>query len=159
MAIKKATTLKEGDPAPNIKLTTDSGDTLELASLKGKNVVLYFYPKANTSGCTKEACQFRDNKPKFSRRKTVIIGVSPDTPARQANFKEKYDLPFTLLADVDKEAAQAYGVWQKKKNYGREYMGIVRSTFIIDKDGKIAKIFPKVKVAGHVEEVLAALPK
>ena len=159
MATSKQAVLKEGEEAPNIKLETDSGETLELASLKGKNVVLYFYPKADTPGCTKEACQFRDSRLKFSRRHTVIIGVSPDKPARQTKFKQKYELPFTLLADVDKEAAQAYGVWQKKKNYGREYMGIVRTTFIIDKEGKIAKVFPKVKVAGHVDEVLAALPK
>lgn len=149
--------LKEGDPAPNIKLTADNGEAFDLASLQGKKVVLYFYPKADTSGCTKEACAFRDARTQYTRKKAVIIGVSPDTPAKQAKFKQKHDLPFTLLADVGQEAAQAYGVWKEKSMYGRKYMGVERTTFIIDEQGKIAKIFPKVKVAGHAEEVLAAL--
>lgn len=157
MATSKDRILKEGDTAPNFKVETDSGETLELKKLKGRNVVLYFYPKADTPGCTKEACAFRDNLPEFGKAGTVILGVSPDKVDKQARFKQKYELPFTLLADTEKEIAQAYGVWQEKKNYGRTYMGVVRTTFIIDKNGKISKIFPKVKVAGHAEEVLAAL--
>jgi peroxiredoxin Q/BCP len=157
MPTKTDPILKEGDAAPNFKVQTDSGETLELKKLKGQNVVLYFYPKADTPGCTKEACAFRDNLPEFGKVDAVILGVSPDKVEKQAKFKEKYELPFTLLADINKEIAQAYGVWQEKKNYGRTYMGVVRTTFIIDKKGKISKIFPKVKVAGHAEDVLAAL--
>ncbi len=149
--------LQPGDPAPDFEALTDAGDTFRLSDLKGKTVVLYFYPKADTPGCTKESCSFRDNMARFRRRGVVIVGVSPDKVAKQARFKEKYGLPFTLLADEDHKIAEAYGVWKLKKNYGREYMGIERTTFIIDKDGKIARVFPKVKVDGHVDEVLAAL--
>lgn len=159
MATKKPVALKEGDPAPNFTLETDTGEKVELAEFKAKNVVLYFYPKADTPGCTKEACQFRDSQLKFKRNDTVILGVSPDKPSAQAKFKEKYDLPFTLLSDTGHKAAEAYGVWKEKSMYGRTYMGIERSTFIIDKAGKIARIFRKVKVDGHAVEVLAALPK
>ena len=157
MATGKIVELREGDAAPEILLETDTGETLELSSLRGKKVVLYFYPRADTPGCTKEACGFRDNVRRYSRRGVVVLGISPDKPARQAKFKDKHALPFTLLCDVDHEAATAYGVWKEKNRYGRKYMGIERTTFVIDEKGKIARIFPKVKVAGHAEEVLAAL--
>ncbi len=149
--------LKEGDPAPEISLDTDSGDHFQLSSLRGKNVILYFYPKADTPGCTKEACAFRDDSEKFTKANTIIVGVSPDPSKAQARFKNKFDLPFTLLADVDHKACEAYGVWTEKSMYGKKYMGVERATFVIDPSGKIKKIFPKVKVDGHAEEVLAAL--
>ena len=149
--------LKEGDAAPPISLDTDSGDHFELNALKGKHVVLYFYPKADTPGCTKEACDFRDTSTRFSKANTVIVGVSPDASKAQAKFKDKFDLPFTLLADVGHKAAEDYGVWKEKSMYGKKYMGVERTTFVIGPDGKITKIFPKVKVDGHAEEVLAAI--
>jgi peroxiredoxin Q/BCP len=149
--------LKEGDTAPAIALETDSAQPFTLASLKGKNVVLYFYPKADTPGCTKEACEFRDTTKKFSKANTVIVGVSPDASKSQAKFKEKFDLPFVLLADVDHKTCEDYGVWKEKSMYGKKYMGVERTTFVIDPKGKIKKIFPKVKVEGHAEEVLAAI--
>jgi thioredoxin-dependent peroxiredoxin len=149
--------LKEGDKAPNISLDTDGGEPFTLSSLNGKNVVLYFYPKADTPGCTKEACAFRDNSKKFTKANTVIVGVSPDTSKAQLKFKEKFDLPFTLLADKDHAAAEAFGVWKEKSMYGKKYMGVERATFVIDTKGVIRKIFPKVKVEGHAEEVLAAI--
>jgi peroxiredoxin Q/BCP len=150
-------TPEEGRQAPEIELETDSGQPFRLSSLKGKNVVLYFYPKADTPGCTKEACAFRDTSKKFSKANTVIVGVSPDTSKAQLKFKEKFDLPFTLLADPSHAAAEAYGVWKEKSMYGRTYMGVERATFVIDAKGVIKKIFPKVKVEGHADEVLAAL--
>lgn len=146
--------LKEGDTAPPISLATDSSQPFELASLRGQNVVLYFYPKADTPGCTKESCDFRDHTKKFSKANTVIVGVSPDASKAQAKFKEKFDLPFTLLADKDHKTAEDYGVWVEKSMYGRKYMGIERTTFLIDPKGVIKKIFPKVKVDGHAAEVL-----
>jgi thioredoxin-dependent peroxiredoxin len=149
--------LKEGDPAPPISLDTDSGQHFDLASLKGRNVVLYFYPKADTPGCTREACAFRDTSRKFTKANTLIVGISPDATKAQAKFKEKFDLPFTLLADVNHKAAEDYGVWKEKSMYGKKYLGIERTTFIIGPDGKIKKIFPKVSVDGHAEEVLAAI--
>jgi peroxiredoxin Q/BCP len=149
--------LKEGDTAPAIALDTDSGQPFTLTSLKGKNVVLYFYPKADTPGCTKEACEFRDTTKKFTKANTVIVGVSPDATKSQAKFKEKFDLPFVLLADVDHKTCEDYGVWKEKSMYGKKYMGVERTTFVIDPKGKIKKIFPKVKVEGHAEEVLAAI--
>jgi peroxiredoxin Q/BCP len=149
--------LKEGDSAPAITLDTDSGEKFTLSSLKGKNVVLYFYPKADTPGCTKESCEFRDTSKKFSKANTVIVGVSPDPTKAQAKFKEKFDLPFVLLADVDHKTCEDYGVWKEKSMYGKKYMGVERTTFVIDPQGKIKKIFPKVKVDGHAEEVLAAI--
>jgi len=152
-----AKVLKEGDAAPSIKVDDDQGQPFTLASLKGKNVVLYFYPKADTPGCTKEACEFRDNSKKFTKADTVIVGVSPDKAAAQSKFKDKFDLPFTLLADVDRQVAEAYGTWVEKSMYGRSYMGVERSTFLIGKDGKIKKIFRKVKAVGHAEEVYQAL--
>lgn len=149
--------LKEGDSAPGIELPDESGAPFRLSDLKGKNVVLYFYPKADTPGCTKESCAFRDDSKKIGRKNTVIVGVSPDKSAAQLKFKEKFDLPFTLLADTEHATALAYGVWKEKSMYGRKYMGIERTTFLIGADGKIKKIFPKVKVAEHAAEVLAAL--
>jgi peroxiredoxin Q/BCP len=149
--------LKEGDPAPEISLHTDTGDKFELSALKGKNLVLYFYPKADTPGCTKEACEFRDTSGKFTKANTVIVGISPDPEKAQARFKDKFDLPFALLADKDHKVAEAYGVWKEKSMYGKKYMGIERTTFVIDPEGKIKKIFPKVKVEGHAEDVLAAI--
>jgi peroxiredoxin Q/BCP len=149
--------LKAGDAAPDISLNTDAGKPFQLSSLRGKNVVLYFYPKADTPGCTKEACAFRDNAKKFAKANTEVVGVSPDTDAAQAQFKTKFDLPFTLLADQEHKAAEAYGVWKEKNMYGRKYMGIERTTFVIDPQGKIKRIFPKVKVDGHAEVVLAAI--
>ena len=149
--------LKEGDKAPNIKLETDSGEAFDLSGLRGKKVVLFFYPKASTPGCTVEACEFRDDLKKFTKKDTAIVGVSPDKPTAQAKFKTKYDLPFTLLADEDKAAAHAYGVWKEKNMYGKKVMGIERTTFVIGPDGKIEKIYNKVKAAGHAAQVLADL--
>jgi peroxiredoxin Q/BCP len=146
-----------GSPAPEIDLQTDRDEPFRLSSLRGKNVVLYFYPKADTPGCTKEACAFRDDSPKLEAANTVVVGVSPDKPGAQARFKEKFGLPFTLLADVEHHAAEAYGVWVEKSMYGKKYMGVERATFVIGPDGVIKKVFPKVKVEGHAAEVLAAL--
>lgn len=149
--------LKEGDKAPDIRLETDGGEPFQLSGLKGKKVVLYFYPKADTPGCTTEACEFRDFSKEFAKKNAVIVGISPDAVKSQAKFKGKFDLPFTLLADVDKAAAEAYGVYKEKNMYGKKVMGIERTTFIIGSGGKIEKIFSKVKAAGHAELVLAAL--
>ncbi len=149
--------LKEGDKAPDFKVQTDAGESFRLADLKGKRVVLYFYPKADTPGCTTEACEFRDDVKAFAKKKVEIVGVSPDKTTAQAKFKTKYDLPFTLLADDEKSVAQAYGVWKEKNMYGKKVMGIERTTFLIGADGKIEKIWPKVKAKGHAAEVLAAL--
>ncbi len=149
--------LKEGAKAPEIVLETDGGEKFRLSSLKGKNVVLYFYPKSDTPGCTTEACEFRDAAAEFEVKDAVIVGVSPDPVPKQAKFKSKHGLPFILLADAEHKAAEAYGVWKEKSMYGRTYMGVERTTFLIGPDGKIRKIFEKVKPAGHAAEVLAAL--
>ncbi len=150
-------TLKEGDKAPNIELQDDSEQKVTLDSLKGKTVVLYFYPKADTPGCTKESCEFQDSVGDFKKKGAVVIGVSPDKPSAQAKFKLKYELSFPLLADTEHAVAEAYGVWQEKSMYGKKYMGIARTTFVIGADGTIKKIFEKVKPEGHAAEVLAAL--
>ena len=150
--------MKEGDQAPDIRVRTDSGEEFQLSGMKGKRVVLYFYPKADTPGCTTESCEFRDGMQDFARKDAAIVGISPDKPAAQAKFKTKYDLPFTLLADEDKTAAQAYGVWKEKNMYGKKVMGIERTTFIIGPDGKIEKIYSKVKAQGHAADVLNNLP-
>jgi peroxiredoxin Q/BCP len=155
MAKKDA--LEEGDAAPDIFLQTDRGASFRLSELRGKNVVLYFYPRANTPGCTVEACEFRDATKSISDHNAVVIGVSPDAPGPQSKFKAKFDLPFTLLCDVDRTAADAFGVWKEKNMYGKKVMGIERTTFLIGKDGRIRKIFPKVKAKGHAAEVLEAL--
>lgn len=149
--------LKEGDSAPDFTVQDDSGKSFQLSSLKGQEVVLYFYPKADTPGCTKEACEFRDTLSQFKKRHAVVIGVSPDKPSAQAKFKSKYELSFPLLADENHEVAEAYAVWKEKSMYGKKYMGIERTTFVIGKDGAIKKIFQKVKPEGHAAEVLAAL--
>jgi peroxiredoxin Q/BCP len=149
--------LKVGDEAPEIALHTDTGEDFRLSGLKGKRVVLYFYPKADTPGCTVEACEFRDGAKAFAKKGAAVVGVSPDKPAAQAKFKQKYELPFTLLADEDKAAAETYGVWKEKNMYGRKVMGIERTTFVIGPDGKIEKIYGKVKAKGHSAAVLAEL--
>jgi peroxiredoxin Q/BCP len=148
--------LQPGSPAPAIQLQTDTGDTFDLSSARGKKVVLFFYPKADTPGCTTEACEFRDAYPKFGDS-AIVLGISPDTPKAQAKFKEKFGFPYPLLADTEHAVAEAYGVWKEKSMYGKKYMGIERTTFVIDESGNIAKIFNKVKPAGHAEEVLATL--
>ena len=149
--------LQIGDRAPDIQVQTDAGEDFRLSQLKGKRVVLYFYPRADTPGCTVEACEFRDGIEAFGKKGAAVVGVSPDKPAAQAKFKQKYDLPFTLLADQDKAAAEAYGVYKEKNMYGRKVMGIERTTFVIGPDGKIEKIYHKVKAKGHAAEVLAGL--
>jgi peroxiredoxin Q/BCP len=146
--------LKVGDQAPDIQVSTETGEDFQLSAMKGKRVVLYFYPKADTPGCTVEACEFRDEIGKFTKKGAVVIGVSPDKSAAQAKFKAKYDLPFTLLADSDRAAAEAYGVYKEKNMYGKKVMGIERTTFVIGPDGKIEKIYGKVKAAGHAAKVL-----
>ncbi len=149
--------LKEGDKAPDFTAKDDQGHDVSLKDFRGKKVVLYFYPKDNTSGCTKEACDFRDNLGRIKRKDAVVLGVSPDSEKSHGNFKSKFDLTFPLLVDEDKKLVNAYGVWKEKSLYGRKYMGVERTTFVIDEKGKIAKIFSKVKVAGHLDEVLEAL--
>jgi peroxiredoxin Q/BCP len=149
--------LKVGDKAPSFKLKNQDGETISLSDLKGKAVVLYFYPKDDTSGCTKEACNFRDEFPKFGKMNAEIIGISADSVESHKKFAKKYGLPFNLLSDEKKDTLEKYGVWQEKSMYGKKYMGIVRTTFIIDSSGKITKIFPKVKVDNHNEEVMEAL--
>jgi peroxiredoxin Q/BCP len=149
-------TLNAGDKAPDFTLPTDGGGSVSLSDLKGKKVVLYFYPKDDTPGCTKEACGFRDSLPDFSGVDAVVIGVSKDSVAKHDKFKAKYELPFTLASDEDGALCEAYGTWVEKSMYGKKYMGIDRATFLIRPDGKIAQAWRKVKVPGHVEEVLAA---
>ncbi len=149
--------LKAGDKAPDIRVHTDTGADFRLSELKGQRVVLYFYPKADTPGCTVEACEFRDGIKAIAKKGAAVIGISPDKSAAQAKFKQKYDLPFTLLADEERSAAQAYGVWKEKNMYGRKLMGIERTTFVIGPDGKIEKIYAKVKARGHAAAVLADL--
>ena len=149
--------LNEGDKAPDFSVKDDKGNDVSLQDFRGKKLVLYFYPKDDTTGCTAEACDFRDNLARIKREDAIVIGVSPDSEKKHAKFKTKYELTFPLLADEEKKIVNDYGVWKEKSMYGRKYMGVERTTFIIDEKGKIAKIFPKVKVAGHVDEVLAAL--
>jgi peroxiredoxin Q/BCP len=149
--------LEVGKKAPDFTLSDQNGKKISLKDLTGKKVVLYFYPKDNTSGCTKEACNFRDDFPKFKKSEAVILGVSPDSVSSHKKFAEKYDLPFSLLADEDKKVVQLYDVWKEKSMYGKKYMGVERTTFIIDENGKIRQIFNKVKVDGHNEEVMKAL--
>jgi peroxiredoxin Q/BCP len=148
--------LKEGSTAPAFKTKDGNGDTVNLKDLRGQKVVLYFYPKDDTPGCTKEACSFRDAFSKFKKKGIAVLGVSPDSEASHKRFATKYSLPFTLLADPDREIAEAYGVWGEKKFMGRTYMGVHRTTFLIDERGKIKKIFEKVKPEDHASEVLEA---
>ncbi|WP_407272343.1 thioredoxin-dependent thiol peroxidase [Radiobacillus sp. PE A8.2] len=144
-----------GKVAPDMALPASNGETVQLADYRGKHVVLYFYPKDNTPGCTTEACAFRDNHESFADLDAVIIGVSPDSEASHQKFIDKHDLPFLLLVDEEHKLAEAYDVWKLKKNFGKEYMGIERSTFIIDKEGIVQKEYRKVKVDGHVDEALS----
>jgi peroxiredoxin Q/BCP len=149
--------LDTGAKAPDFTLADQAGTEHTLSQYKGKWVLLYFYPKDDTPGCTTEACGIRDAWTRFKRRKAVVLGVSPDTVKKHEKFAAKYDLPFTLLADTEKDVVQAYGVWGKKKFMGREYLGVNRVSFLIDPKGKIAKVYPKVKPATHAEEVIEDL--
>ena len=148
--------VEEGKPAPDFELKSDSGESVKLSDLRGKQVVLYFYPKDDTPGCTTQACGIRDAYGEFEREGAVVLGVSPDDERSHVKFKEKFDLPFTLLADEEHKVADDYGVWAEKKYMGKTYWGVERSTFLIDKQGRIAKSWRKVKVPGHAAEVLAA---
>ncbi|MFC5356655.1 thioredoxin-dependent thiol peroxidase [Azospirillum himalayense] len=152
-----AAPIEVGTPAPDFTMPTDGGGSVTLSALRGKPVVLYFYPKDDTSGCTSEACGFRDQLPDFSGLDAVIIGVSKDSVASHDKFKAKYELPFTLASDKETGVAEAYGVWVEKSMYGRKYMGLERATFLIDKDGVVRNVWRKVKVTGHVAAVLKAL--
>ena len=148
---------KRGDPAPEFALRSDSGETIRLRDLRGRRVVLYFYPKDDTPGCTVEACGFRDRHDALDDARAVVLGVSPDDVASHVRFKEKHDLPFPLLADPDHRVASAYGAWGKKKMYGKEYEGVLRQTFVIDEQGNFLKVFEKVTPQGHAEEILQVL--
>jgi len=150
--------LEAGSPAPDFTLTSDAGEAVTLSALRGRPVVLYFYPKDDTPGCTAQACGIRDAWGDFEQRGAVVLGVSPDAESSHVKFKEKYGLPFTLLADTDHHVAEDYGVWVEKKNYGKTYMGIERSTFVIDADGTVARVMRRVKPDTHAADVLAALP-
>lgn len=148
--------VKGGDVAPDFTMPTDGGGTLSLKSLRGRKVVLYFYPKDNTPGCTKEACGFRDAIPDFSRVGAEVVGVSKDSAQSHENFKKKFDLPFRLVSDTEGKVCNAYGVWVEKSLYGRRYMGIDRATFLIDEKGVVRNVWRGVKVKGHVADVLEA---
>jgi len=149
--------VNEGDPAPDFRLPADDGRTYSLKEFRGKKVVLYFYPKDDTSGCTREACSFRDSLARVTSKGAVVLGVSKDDLDSHARFRKKYELTFPLLSDTDGEVLNAYGVWKEKSAYGKTFMGVERTTFIIDEKGRIAKVFLRVKVDGHVDEVLEAL--
>ncbi|HEY0929415.1 MAG TPA: thioredoxin-dependent thiol peroxidase [Gemmatimonas sp.] len=149
--------LAAGQEAPDFTLLTDAGKPLTLSSLRGKWVVLYAYPKDSTATCTVQACDLRDGVPRFRRRKTVVVGISPDSVASHQRFKARNELPFTLVADPDRQVLEAYDVWKEKVLYGRPYMGVVRTTFLIDPAGRIARVFERVKSRGHAEEILAAI--
>ncbi|KGP89812.1 peroxiredoxin [Pontibacillus chungwhensis BH030062] len=147
-------TMEIGKPAPDFELPANNGEKVKLSDYKGKNVVLYFYPKDMTPGCTTEACDFRDHHESFKDLDAVILGVSPDPVDRHQKFIDKHELPFLLLADEEHAVAEEYGVWKLKKNFGKEYMGIERSTFVVDKEGNLVNEWRKVRVKGHVEEAL-----
>jgi len=149
--------LKIGQKAPSFSLANEQGEKVALKSLAGKKVVLYFYPKDDTPGCTKESCDFRDNFARLKKTGVVVLGISKDSEASHQKFKAKYHLPFSLLSDEEGKVCEAYGVWKEKNLYGRKYMGIERTTFLLDEAGKIIKIYPKVSVTGHVDEVLKDL--
>ena len=149
--------LETGDKAPNFDLPVNGGGTLSLKDLKGKAVVMYFYPKDMTPGCTTEAQDFRDYIKDFQKADSVVVGVSKDSVTRHDKFVDKYDLPFVLVSDEEGTMCEDFGVWQEKKLYGKTFMGIVRATFVIDEKGKVAAVWPKVKVKGHIDEVLAAV--
>ena len=149
--------LEVGTKAPDFTLPDQNGNMHSLSEYRGKKVILYFYPKDNTPGCTKQACGFAERYPKFTEKGAVVLGISKDSVASHKKFEEKYGLPFTLLADPELVAIQAYDVWQEKKNYGKTYMGVVRTTYLIDEEGKIAKAFDKVKAADNPEQMLGEL--
>ena len=149
--------LEVGTKAPDFTLPDQNGDLHSLSEYKGKKVILYFYPKDNTPGCTKQACGFAERYPKFTENGAVVLGISKDSVASHKKFEEKYGLPFTILSDPELVAIQAYDVWQEKKNYGKTYMGVVRTTYLIDEEGKIAKAFDKVKAADNPEQMLGEL--
>jgi thioredoxin-dependent peroxiredoxin len=149
--------VEEGKPAPDFALTSDSGETVRLSDLRGKPVVVYFYPRDDTPGCTAQACGIRDNYEAFGDSGVVVLGISPDDESSHVKFKQKYGLPFTLLADPDHAVAEQYGVWGERKLYGKTYMGIERSTFVIDADGNVARVMRRVKPDTHAEQVLEAL--
>ncbi len=149
--------LEVGKKAPSFKLNDQNGNTISLNDYKGKKVVLYFYPKDNTPGCTKEACDYRDSIKEIEKHNAIVIGISADSISSHKNFSGKYNLPFPILSDEDKKVIESYSVWKEKNMYGKKYMGIERTTVIIDENGKIKKIFPKVKVDGHTEEVIKEL--
>jgi len=150
--------VEEGKPAPDFEATTDSGERVKLSDFRGQPVVLYFYPKDDTPGCTKQASGFRDSYAEFDRRGAVVLGVSPDDEASHVRFKEKFALPFALLADPEHALAEQYGVWGEKNYAGKKYMGIKRTTFVIDAEGNVAKVMHNVKPDGHSQQVLEALP-
>jgi peroxiredoxin Q/BCP len=149
--------IEEGQPAPDFELTSDSGETVKLSALRGKPVVLYFYPKDDTPGCTAQACGIRDAYGEFEQAGAVVLGVTPDSESSHVKFKEKYGLPFALLADADHAVAELYGVWGEKTFAGKSYLGVNRSTFVIGADGNVAKVMHDVKPASHADDVLAAL--
>ena len=149
--------VEEGKPAPDFELTSDSGDNVKLSDLRGKQVVLYFYPKDDTPGCTTQACGIRDAFGEFEQAGAVVLGVSPDDERSHEKFKKKFDLPFTLLADEEHQVADAYGVWVEKTYMGKTYMGVDRSTFVIAEDGTVKRVMHKVKPATHADDVLATL--
>ena len=149
--------ISEGQPAPDLELESDTGDRVKLADFRGKTVVLYFYPKDDTPGCTTEACEFRDTYDRFRDQGVEVVGVSPDPVDSHQKFKSKHELPFPLLADTEHELAEAYGVWGEKKNMGRTYMGVTRSTFVIDPEGKVVKAMVGIKPAGHAAQILDQL--
>ena len=150
--------IEEGREAPDFELTSDAGERVRLSQFRGSPVVLYFYPKDDTPGCTTQACAIRDSYDVFGERGAVVLGVSPDEETSHVKFKEKYGLPFTLLADPDHAVAEDYGVWVERNAYGKTFMGIERSTFLIDSDGNVAKVMRKVKPDTHADDVLASLP-
>ena len=151
--------IEEGKPAPDFELKSDEGETVKLSSLRGKPVVLYFYPKDDTAGCTKQACGIRDAYGEFQRAGAVVLGISPDDESSHAKFRAKYELPFTLLADTDHSVSEQYGVWGEKSFAGRTYFGVKRSTFVIDADGTVKSVMHDVKPATHADDVLAALAR
>ena len=149
--------LSPGDPAPDFTAETDGGGAIQLSELRGRKVVLYFYPRDNTAGCTLEACEFRDTLQGFAAKNAVVLGVSADSVKSHDRFKAKHDLTFPLISDADHKIAEAYGTWREKSLYGRTYMGVVRSTFVIDEQGKVVAVYDKVKPRGHAQALLAKL--
>lgn len=145
------------DMAPDFEVTADDGSTVRLSDLRGRKVILFFYPRADTSGCTTEACEFRDHSPDIEEQGAVVLGISPDEVEDVRKFRMKFDLPFRLLADADHSVAERYGVWVEKSMYGKTYLGVDRTTFLIDEEGKVAKVFRKVKPEGHAGAVLSEL--